>query len=306
MGPSSHPPGQLLATVATVNDLHFGEQVCGYLEGVDIGPVLRSAPGEDPYPTVMNRAAVREIVALSPDAVVAKGDLTAEGRSCQYREFEATYRDAFADRLLVTLGNHDKPRSGGEVPAVPAAQGLELPGVALALLDTARPGQPGGQVSAEQAAWLDEFAAEADRPVLIFGHHPIGGEDVDYLWGRSVAHAACLDPASTERMASVVGRRSALVGYFAGHTHRNKVRRLASTGDFPWVEVACVKDFPGSWAEYQVYEDAIFQVHHRISSEPEALRWSEQCRSMFAGLYPSYALGKEPDRSFEIPLRKGP
>jgi 3',5'-cyclic AMP phosphodiesterase CpdA len=299
---SRRPPGELLARVATVNDLHFGETVCGVLEGVDVGPLLESEPGGDPYPTVMNRAAVMEIAAISPSAVVAKGDLTSTGTAAEYAEFEALYRPAFADRLVVTAGNHDRPARGSGVPDVPAGQAVEIPGTTIAVLDTARPGRPGGEVSEEQADWLDELAARADRPVLVFGHHPAGGDDMIRLFGPRAGHATCLDPASTQRLIRVVTRRPAVVGYFAGHTHRNKVRHLEPTGSFPWVEVACVKDFPGSWAEYRIYEGGILQVHHRISSDAAAWSWSERCRSMFAGHYPSYALGDEPDRCFEIPI----
>ncbi len=41
-------PGEHLVTFATVNDVHFGETECGIVEGLDIGPVLRSEPGEPP------------------------------------------------------------------------------------------------------------------------------------------------------------------------------------------------------------------------------------------------------------------
>ena len=54
-----------------------------------------------------------------------------------------------------------------------------------------------------------------------------------------------IHPDDSERLVDVVARHPAIVGYFAGHTHRNRVRRFAATGDRPWVEVACVKDFPG-------------------------------------------------------------
>ena len=93
-----------------------------------------------------------------------------------------------------------------------------------------------------------------------------------------------------------------LVGYFAGHTHRNRVRRFAATGEVPWVEVASVKDFPGSWAEYRVFDGGILQIHRRISS-PAALDWSERTRALFGGLYPSYAFGRLEDRCFPISLR---
>jgi 3',5'-cyclic-AMP phosphodiesterase len=268
-----------------------------------VGPTIRSDPGAEAYPTLMNRAAVAEIAAISPDAVVAKGDLTAAGLQEEYAEFESLYSSAFGARLVVTLGNHDKPGDGGQVPPVSPLQVVDLPGVTLAVLDTARPGQPGGAVSDEQAIALDDLAAIADRPVLIFGHHPAGGGDMNRLFGPASGYATCLDPESSRRLVSVVSRRPWISAYLAGHTHRNKVRHLPSTGEFSWVEVACVKDFPGSWAEYRVYEEGIVQIHHRISSDPAALSWSDRCRAMFGGEYPAYAWGKDIDRCFEIPLR---
>src|SRR5262249_12996010 len=53
------PRGDLLAVVATANDVHFGEVECGRTgdRATDaIGPILRAAPGDDPYPEVMGRA----------------------------------------------------------------------------------------------------------------------------------------------------------------------------------------------------------------------------------------------------------
>jgi hypothetical protein len=69
------------------------------------------------------------------------------------------------------------------------------------------------------------------------------------------------------------------------------------------VEVACVKDFPGTWTEYRVFEGGILQIHRRIST-PKALAWSERCRSMLAGLYPQYAFGALADRCLPIPTRR--
>jgi hypothetical protein len=66
------------------------------------------------------------------------------------------------------------------------------------------------------------------------------------------------------------------------------------------VEVACVKDYPGAWAEYRVHEGAILQIVHRTSS-PDALAWTEQTRHMYAGMYHDYAFGSLADRCFAIP-----
>ena len=79
----ARPAGRLLATIATANDVHFGETECGRTgdPATDaIGPVLRVAPGATPYPEVMNGAVVDEMLALDPDVVVVKGDLTDTGR----------------------------------------------------------------------------------------------------------------------------------------------------------------------------------------------------------------------------------
>jgi Icc protein len=293
------PPGARLATVATVNDVHIGETACGVIAGLDLGPVLGAEPGQQPYPLLMNHAAVAEIHTLSPDAVVVKGDLTSTGAIDQYDQFQALYGSAFGARLTVTRGNHDNPGW----PPPPAVQAVELPGVILAVLDTSRPGRVGGAVDDYQAGWLDELARQADRPVMVFGHHPPAEDEPLRFHGHPILVAG-LGRASTERLAAVVARRPAIVGYFAGHTHRNKLRHLSTTGSFPWVEVACVKDFPGSWAEYRVFEGGILQVHRRICRDPAALAWSERCRALYGGFYPAYAWGTVADRCFEIGLRE--
>jgi hypothetical protein len=58
------PAGELLCRFATVNDVHFGEQECGRIDDDPRGPIQRSAPGERPYPEIMNRA--RELIPSSP------------------------------------------------------------------------------------------------------------------------------------------------------------------------------------------------------------------------------------------------
>ena len=286
-------PGERLATVATVNDVHFGETECGVLEGLEMGPVFMSEPGEDPYPEVMNRGAVEEIAAIEPDAVVAKGDLTTRGLHEEYEQFLAVYGKAFGDRLHHVRGNHDGYY--GETFAADAPKEVELPGVRLAILDTVIPTQTTGQVSAEQLDWLDELGARSDRPVLVFGHH--------HVWSPESRerHATYfgINPDDSEKLVEVVARRPALAGYFAGHTHRNRARRFGVSGEVPWVEVACVKDFPGTWAEYRVFDGGVLQVHRRISS-PEAMAWSEKTRGMFGGMYFTYAFGDLADRCFVI------
>jgi len=289
-------PGELLATVATVNDVHFGETVCGIIDGSDMGPTFSSAPGEPPYPEVMNGGAVAEIGALDPDAVIVKGDLTNGGTDAEVDAFLAAY-GSLADRMTWVRGNHESHK-GLQRGAVPV-QTVDLPGVRIVLLDTSLEGVENGGVDADQLAQLDALAAEADRPVLLMGHHhawnPDSAERPEQYFG--------INPDDSERLVEVVARRPRIVAQLAGHTHRNRVRRFAATGDVPWVEVSCVKDYPGAWAEYRVHEGGIVQVFHRIST-PEALAWTEQTRHMYGGLYADYAFGTVADRNFAIPIER--
>src|SRR3954454_22307173 len=106
------PHGRLLATIATANDVHFGETECGKTgdPATDaIGPVLRSAPGDQPYPELMNGVVVDEMLALDPDVVVVKGDLTDTGKAEEYEAFLACY-GRLGPRMRHVRGNHDAMR----------------------------------------------------------------------------------------------------------------------------------------------------------------------------------------------------
>lgn len=288
-------PGELLCRFATINDVHFGETVAGVVSGTDIGPTFSVPDGEEPYPEFMNRGAVAAMAAIDPAVVLAKGDLTASGVDAEYQRFIDVYRTAFGDRLMHIRGNHDAYH--GATFADTSVQSRDLPGVTVAMIDTSRIHQVNGSVGADQLEWLDELAARADRPVLLFGHHHIWNPDRD---PRRDDHFG-IRPTDSEALIEVFVRRKSLVGYFAGHTHRNHRQLIEATGDVPWVEVACVKDYPGSWAEYRVFDGGILQIHRRIDT-PEALAWSEQTRHMYRGAYAAYASGTLQDRCFPIPI----
>jgi predicted phosphodiesterase len=290
------PGGELLCRFATVNDVHFGEVECGRIDNHPEGPIQRAAPGEPPYPETMNSGAVAEMRDLDLVAVVVKGDLSVDGRAEEWAAFETCYRDAFGDRLFVVRGNHDayhgQSRYAGD-------QWIELTGVAIALLDTTIPTKTTGRITPEQFDWLDTHDASSDRPVIVMGHHQqwTGTRRADDYFG--------LHPDSSDRLTEVISRRRTIIAYTAGHTHRHRVRTLAN--GVPSIEIGCVKDFPGTWAEYRVHEDGIMQVVHRVSSE-NALRWSERCRHLYRDFgvdYENYALGTLTQRCFTISLRDG-
>ena len=280
------PGGALLARVVTVNDVHFGEVVCGLWDAdPTMGPVFRSEPGDPPYPEVMNAAAIDAVASVAPDAVVVKGDLTTSSADVDVERFHEVWGGAFGDRLVYVRGNHDATLPGG-------VQAHTVSGVTLALLDTTIPGKPFGQFPPDQLAWLGAVARQASGPVFVFGHHPPYSEDFDA--GR--AEPFCSTEDDARALYATLDAHDAIAGYFCGHTHRNRVRHTPGRS-VPIVEVASVKEYPGVWAEYRVYERGYQQIVQRVT-ERSALDWAAKTRHMFHGIYRDYSLGQLDDRCF--------
>jgi len=101
----TRPSGRLVATFATANDVHFGEVECGRI-GIaeEVGPIFSVDPGEMPYPEVMNHGAIDEMIALRPDTVIVKGDLTDRGTEPEYEAFCAAY-GRLGERMHHIRGN---------------------------------------------------------------------------------------------------------------------------------------------------------------------------------------------------------
>ena len=213
------PGGELLCRFATVNDVHFGEEVCGIDETFGSEPVFRSEPGEPPYPEMMNSSAIAEIGAIDPAAVIVKGDLTADGHDEEYAAFRQFYGGAFGERLHTVRGNHDGYR--GQVYESGDTE-IVLPGVRVLLLDTVIPFETTGQITREQLAWADDLAASSDRPVIVMGHHHPWSPDSSK---RSLTYFG-INPDDSDGLVDVIARQPSIIGYFAGHTHRNRVRRF--------------------------------------------------------------------------------
>lgn len=288
------PPGRLLCRFATVNDVHFGETECGRIDDSPLGPIQRPLPGERPYPLVMNEGAVSEIAGIDPAAVIVKGDLTEDGRDEEFESFRATY-GVFGDRLHTVRGNHDSYRGQAEYTG---DQWMELPGLCVGLIDTARPAKTTGLIDDGQFDWLDSRLSAATVPVMLMGHHQqwVEGPRSDDYFG--------LHPDCSDQLSDLCARHKNVIAYTAGHTHRHRVRTMPRA-HIPTVEIGCVKDFPGTWAEYRVHEGGVMQVVHRVST-PEALTWSNRCRHLYADFgtdYQTYAMGTLAERCFVMGLR---
>ncbi len=291
----ARPSGRLLATVATTNDVHFGEVECGATgdpASDAIGPILRAAPGDPPYPEVMNGAVIDEISELRPDVALVKGDLTNIGSEAEYDAFLTAY-GRLGDRMRHVRGNHDA-MIDPTMAIEDSPYAVTVDGATLAVLDTVTPGTDRGRLPTDQLRWLDELAAATSGPILAFGHHNVF--DVEH-GRRSGKPYFGINAEDSDALVDVFAKHENLVGYFAGHTHRTRVRRFTRARLVPFGEVACVKDYPGAWAEYRVYEGGYTQVMRRVRAH-DAFAWAEKTRAMYAGVYRDYALGPLDHRCF--------
>jgi hypothetical protein len=89
------------------------------------------------------------------------------------------------------------------------------------------------------------------------------------------------------------------------------VRHFAECPDVPFGEVAAVKEFPGVWAEYRVFDGGVMQVVHRITG-PDVDPWIERTRELystlkppsdaFATFWPRLSLGSIEERCFVVAM----
>jgi 3',5'-cyclic AMP phosphodiesterase CpdA len=175
-----------------------------------------------------------------------------------------------------------------------APYAVELDGVVLGVLDTVIPGTDIGTISLDQVQWLEDVASTSTKPIVALGHHPCFDVERGVRTGRPYFG---IQPDDSERLVDAFGRHDNLVGYFAGHTHRNRVRRFERGRGVPFGEVGATKDFPGAWAEYRFYEGGYTQVVRRVCAF-DAFAWAEKTRAMYEGAYGIYALGALADRCF--------
>jgi len=181
------------------------------------------APGKRLYRQIDTAGALARAVERvngllpGPDLVVISGDLVERGSIEEYEALrQQLARLAVPFRLLP--GNHDDRANLRQVfvdqdfsgePLL--CQGLEVGDLGLLLLDTVIPGEEGGEIGAAQLAWLDA-ACPAERPVLLFLHHPpfatgIAGMDVIGLSGA-------------DRLAAWLAAHRNVRGIACGHVHR--------------------------------------------------------------------------------------
>ena len=202
------------ALIAQISDLHI------------------KPPGSLAYGRVDTAAALERCVAAlnaftpRPDLVVISGDLADTPTADEYQHLR---------RLLAKLelpfvgipGNHDSRElmraafpQGYAFAAGPLNQRLELAGLDLVLLDSSVAGKPHGDLDAATLQWLEvTLASAADRPALLFLHHPPFKTGIWHMDRQNLLNAADLAP--------IVRRHSRVQLIATGHVHRATLAMFA-------------------------------------------------------------------------------
>lgn len=285
------PPGEELFRLATVSDVHVGSTSTGYFHTITEVP----RPPEL-HPVRCLREAVVELDAWGAEHLVIKGDLIDLSTATNWASVDRALQGL---RIPVDLipGNHETSKdsqmpphagaAGSGLHLVQGVQSLDRPGIRLVLADTTRPGTDLGDISAVADRIVDAVA-RTELPVLVGLHHQL----------MRFRFPTYLPPGipgpDAQRFLHRVGAANPRTLITSGHTHRHRRRDV---GPVTVTEVGSTKDFPGTWAGYQIYEGGIVQTVRRIS-EPSCIRWTDHTRRAAGGVWALWSPGRLADRCF--------
>jgi predicted phosphodiesterase len=283
------PPGRLLIRVATISDLHLGENTFGHLPRC-----VSSDEAATAHPVFCTRAAIRELVAWGAELLIVKGDIAHDNHVDEY-DLAATLLRDVPIPMMVIPGNHDGGNRRRHDPTRALAKhGIELidgvgvvdvPGLRIVGVDT-RTDKQGGTVVAVTPAVLDALAGAPAPGALVAMHHNLMTTPVPTFPPPGVPSRQAvryLDAIAAAHPTTIVT---------SGHTHRHRARRH---GPLLVTEVGSPKDYPGTWGGYLVYEGGVVQTVRRVMA-PDAIRWTDTTARMFGGAWGRWSPGRLDDR----------
>ena len=310
------PAGRLLSRFATISDCHFGERTFSPLR---LFHDPRPRPeGLEPYTVRCAEAAISEAEVWGAEMLVAKGDLTQDGKPAEISTAVRVLAGAEMP-VAIALGNHDV-RGRVDTASVLREAGFEasqdasfrdLPGARVVLGHSPIPNRHVGSLPDPHIAQVVGLAAGgapagggggpgdeggsggeggSGRPVVVVLHHPLRRWPVETHYPPSVRWR------DSRRFASALLDANPSAVVLSGHTHRN---RLYRANGLLVAEVGSTKDYPGQWAGYSVYEGGIRQVVRRIE-RPDAIAWNEMTKRALGGVWGWWSPGALGDRCWTL------
>jgi putative phosphoesterase len=122
------------------------------------------------------RTAIKEINALSPDAVVITGDLTEEGVKSQFETAAKELKQLRAENVIYVSGNHDYRATGYLLfrHFFSFKQVTEIDDKVIIVLSSARPDRDDGEVGHRQNLWLEDTLKKyGNHTKIVAIHHHI-------------------------------------------------------------------------------------------------------------------------------------
>jgi predicted phosphodiesterase len=311
------PPGEPLATIAVLNDMHVGERCSGTIQNVGDQSVPPCFTGDD-YAFRMTRSALESIARdHDVDFVVANGDLTDRGRPEEVRR-ALELLGGLRVPWRVTRGNHDRRLPGADEcgpdgdclraqafpergPGDHALAWMERVGARVGIvgLDSCDPDSGRGRLDlGGQIAFLDRSLAELrreGRAALVAFHHHVTMQALNShpspLFGVDPTKGGldCL---------AVLARHDHVRLVLNGHTHRNYVSYDTGSGTrLPFLENGATKEYPGGYAIVRVHEDGVVRTFHRMT-DPFARDWVRTTAGQVWGRHADYTRGTLASRAF--------
>jgi len=211
------------------------------------------------------RVAAAQVAAARPEGVVICGDAARlQGRAEDYEELRALL-EPLAAPVYVALGNHDDrasflkvfPDPPGTHPPVEGKHVtvIEHEALRVVVLDSLLyVDRVAGLLGRAQRAWLSGFLPKvADRPAVLFVHHPPTDEDGDLLDG--------------DRLLALVDANRHVKAIFHGHAHvwsvgrRDRLRVVS----LPALGYSFDDAQPVGWVDAQFRADGALLTLHAVA-----------------------------------------
>ena len=129
---------------------------------------------------------------------------------------------------------------------------------------------------------------DAPGPALLAIHHHL------QHWPWVPDKPSGIFPWTAHRFLDRVAAANPATLVTSGHAHRLRRRQH---GPVAVTVTGSTKDYPGSWAGYEVYETGVVQIARRIMA-PDVVSWTESSAGTVFGMWGRWSPGRLADRSF--------
>ena len=213
----------------------------GLISDIHLGPDRETRRGTDAERLI--EQFLEDMRLFAPAFIVDLGDRIMEVDEPTDRRHSILVRDLLRRAqapVFHLLGNHDvahlpKTEVNGLLDLSASYRSVQLNGYQCVFLDSTDPvvGEYGGHISGTQLGWIDAELAKAERPAVLFCHHPLDDQPIEGnpLFQEHPEWAAVDNRTAVREVLTRGGKVAAVV---TGHAHWNHARCL---GGVPFLTI---------------------------------------------------------------------